>query len=323
MVNELGKEGSTVITPYRGVADDVRHLKVSGDLGQIIHLRADVREEESIRECVRHSDTVYNLIGRDYETRNFTFNQTHVDSARMLARISREEGVSRFIHVSSLNADPSSKSEFLKSKAHGESAVLEEYPNAVIARPGTMYGWEDRLLQKLGKTDTHQIKRWMTGGYIPMMNGGIREFNPVYVGDVARALHKIMYTDDPYQLYELVGPGRLSYKELARQFCETTRRPFFPISVPYSLYRQVVSLTQNSIIAKTTVHDVDRWLYDDNLVNGSAGFADLGIKPEPLDKMMIRFVRHFRSNQTADQPASAEEMKYWKRTYHSKPSSEI
>lgn len=57
-----------------------------GDLGQIISLVGqvqglllidcqtsaqewDIRNDDQIAECVRHSDIVYNLVGRDYETK--------------------------------------------------------------------------------------------------------------------------------------------------------------------------------------------------------------------------------------------------------------
>ena len=33
-----GKAGTQVVTPYRGVDDERRHLRVSGDLGQIVQL---------------------------------------------------------------------------------------------------------------------------------------------------------------------------------------------------------------------------------------------------------------------------------------------
>lgn len=42
---------------------------MTGDLGQIVPLEFDLRNKEQINECVRHSDIVYNLIGRDYETK--------------------------------------------------------------------------------------------------------------------------------------------------------------------------------------------------------------------------------------------------------------
>jgi NADH dehydrogenase (ubiquinone) 1 alpha subcomplex subunit 9 len=35
LVHKLGKAGSTVVVPYRD-EDDKRHLKVMGDLGQIV-----------------------------------------------------------------------------------------------------------------------------------------------------------------------------------------------------------------------------------------------------------------------------------------------
>jgi len=41
-----------------------------GDLGQIVPLEWDARNTDQIAECVRHSDVVYNLAGRDHETRS-------------------------------------------------------------------------------------------------------------------------------------------------------------------------------------------------------------------------------------------------------------
>jgi NADH dehydrogenase (ubiquinone) 1 alpha subcomplex subunit 9 len=62
-----------------------RHLKVTGDLGRVIFMvremtqfasvvlndskEYDLRNTPSLEESVRHSDTVYNLIGRNYPTK--------------------------------------------------------------------------------------------------------------------------------------------------------------------------------------------------------------------------------------------------------------
>ena len=42
-------------------------------------------------------------------------------------------------------------------QAEGERAVKSAYPGAVIVRPGTMYGWEDRLMSYLGDTVSNQL----------------------------------------------------------------------------------------------------------------------------------------------------------------------
>lgn len=89
----LAKAGTQVVVPFRD-EDEKRHLKVMGDLGQIVPLvrriknpgglrtrsidicsiirvwqEWDLRNEQQTEECLRHSDVVYNLVGRNYETK--------------------------------------------------------------------------------------------------------------------------------------------------------------------------------------------------------------------------------------------------------------
>lgn len=71
LTNQLGKHGTQVITAYRGDEDTARHLKIMGDLGQIVPLRFSLKEEQTIGQCMRNCNIVYNLIGRETETRYF------------------------------------------------------------------------------------------------------------------------------------------------------------------------------------------------------------------------------------------------------------
>ena len=63
-----------------------------------------LQDEESIRKSMKYSDIVINCIGREYETRNFKFKDVNVTGPATLARIAKEMGVKRFIHISSINA---------------------------------------------------------------------------------------------------------------------------------------------------------------------------------------------------------------------------
>lgn len=116
------------------------------------------RDEASIYEAVKRSDVVINMIGKHYDTKhivptrradgnlsriNFGLEEVHVDIARKIAKISKDAGVKAYIHVSSLSADANSASEWSRTKAAGEVATREEFPESVtsyfVSKP--CYGW--------------------------------------------------------------------------------------------------------------------------------------------------------------------------------------
>jgi hypothetical protein len=84
-----------------------------------------------------------------FHKRNFTFDDVHVKGAGRIAKVSASVGVPRLVHVSHLNATPSSTSQFYRSKAAGETAVRGAFPAATIVRPGPMYGHEDKFLTNM------------------------------------------------------------------------------------------------------------------------------------------------------------------------------
>ena len=81
--------------------------------------------------------------------RNFTYDDVLVKGAARIAKVSASVGVPRLVHVSHLNASPTSTSQFYRSKAAGESAVREAFPAATIVRPGPMFGHEDKFLTNM------------------------------------------------------------------------------------------------------------------------------------------------------------------------------
>jgi NADH dehydrogenase (ubiquinone) 1 alpha subcomplex subunit 9 len=133
-----------------------------------------------IADCVRNSDIVFNLVGKDYETKNYSFTSANVDSARNISRICREEGVSTLVHMSHISANSKSPSLYLKSKAMGEEVAREEYPNVTVVRSATVFGHEDRFL--------HQIA-WLSNlPSLPVLNEGKTIRRPICVSDLASAL---------------------------------------------------------------------------------------------------------------------------------------
>jgi len=58
---------------------------------------------------MKYSNVVINLMGRDWETRNFSFKDVQLTGARTVARLAKECGVKRLIHFSSMNVEKDPK----------------------------------------------------------------------------------------------------------------------------------------------------------------------------------------------------------------------
>ncbi|XP_037086953.1 NADH dehydrogenase [ubiquinone] 1 alpha subcomplex subunit 9, mitochondrial-like [Pollicipes pollicipes] len=227
VVNRLGKVGSQIVTAYRGDDYDVRHLKLAGDLGQVVFCHYNLRDMDSIRKAVKHSNAVINLVGRDFTTFNFKFDDVHNAGARAIARACREAGVKKLVHFSALNAAENPEghvlkggSQFLRSKWHGEMAVREEFPDAIVFRPADMFGQEDRFTRYFTSLTRHQGK-WM-----PLYGKGEHTIKqPVFVGDVALGVVKALASPDAVgQTYEAVGPHRYQLSELVDWFHRVVRK---------------------------------------------------------------------------------------------------
>ena len=93
-----------MVIPYRGEHYPLMRLKVCGDLGQVLFSPFHLRDEPSIRKAMKYSNVVVNLIGQEWPTKNFSLEEANVEGPARLARLAREMGVERFVHVSHINA---------------------------------------------------------------------------------------------------------------------------------------------------------------------------------------------------------------------------
>lgn len=314
VAESFGKKGSLCYIPFRGDEMEVRPIRPMFELGQLGFIPFSGRDEQVIRESVKHSDVVINLIGKDYETKhivptrrpdgklsrvNFSFEETHVTIAERIARISREENVKAFIHVSALGANENSESDFLRTKALGEQAVRKEFPESIIVRPATVFGAEDRFLRVIADLAT-------TLPIFPIFNEGKTRMQPVFCGDIALAIERIVngYKDFKGCTFQLAGKELYTLREAVEYVMDVTYYAPPILNLPYPLVQLAGKAMDNTIepqlgsdVLTRLSMDILQETNNDNLLD----FNDLGIEPSEMESkafdylMRYRNVSHFRS----------------------------
>ncbi|GAW10409.1 39kDa subunit of Ndufa9, NADH ubiquinone oxidoreductase [Lentinula edodes] len=289
LVSKLARQGTQVIVPYRD-EDEKRHLKPMGDLGQIVPMEWDIRNENQIAECVRHSDIVFNLVGRDYATKSFDFASVQVDGAERIAKIAAQSGVPRFVHVSHLNASATSPSKLYQTKAEGEERVNTAFKGATIIRPGPLYGYEDKLLNNLAIWPI-----WWK------LNDAKTRTRPVHVMDVAQVLANLVHNAQQGRTIALPGPSTLTYEYLLDLVSSLTFQPpsRAPV-VPKSVALAVAKAAQAVWWPLLSPDEVVRRYIDDADTPGD--WDSVGVTPSEIEQHAIQYVRRYRSAENFSRP---------------------
>ncbi|GMN50420.1 hypothetical protein TIFTF001_019583 [Ficus carica] len=299
VVQQLAKMGSQVLVPFRGSEDSQRHLKLMGDLGQIVPMQYNPRDEDSIKAVMAKANVVINLIGREYETRNYSFEDVNHFIPEQLATIAKEHGgIVRFVQVSCLGSSASSPSRLLKAKAAAEEAVLRELPEATIMKPAVMIGTEDRILNRWAQF----VKKY---SFLPLIGDGSTKIQPVYVVDVAAAIVAALKDDGTSmgKIYELGGPEVFTVHELAELMFEVIREWPRYVKVPFPIAKAIATpreILLNKVpfpLPNPDIFNLDQILAQttDTVVSENAlTFNDLGIVPHKLKGYPVEFLDCYR-----------------------------
>lgn len=305
IVNRLARQGCTVVVPYREEMTK-RHLKVSGDLGRVVFIEYDLRNTQSIEESVRHSDIVYNLVGRQYPTKNFSYVDVHVDGTERIAEAVAKYDVDRFVHVSSYNANKDSPSEFFATKGWGEEVARSIYPETTIVRPAPVFGFEDNLLHKLAG-----VTNLFTANHMQ------ERFWPVHSIDVGAALEAMLHDDTTAgETFELYGPKNYSTAEIAELVDREIIKHRRHINVPKAILKPAAHYLNKFLWWNIiSADEVEREFIDQKIDPTAKTFKDLGIEPAELSNLTFHYLQGYRSSSYYDLPPATEREKKEERQY--------
>lgn len=255
-------------------------LKPLGVLGQVQFGRYDVTRADDIASAFAGADAVVNLVGA------FAGDLDAIQGrgAGRLAEAARAAGVQAFVHISAIGADAESPTDYARTKAEGEAAVLAAFPDATVLRPSILFGADDNFLN-------------MFAGLISMLPGlpvfgPQAKLQPLFVDDAAEAVAAALA--DPIahggKTYEIAGPEVLTMLDLNERIAKAQGRTRLFAELPDAVSGIIASLPLAPISR-------DQWalLKAGNVASGQVpGLKALGVAARPLGLFLDRWMTRYR-----------------------------
>jgi uncharacterized protein YbjT (DUF2867 family) len=309
IARRMAKEGWRVRVAVRR-PNEALFVRPYGTPGQVEPVACNIRDDASVLAALRGADAVVNCVGILNRSGKNTFDAVQTESAGRIARIAAAEGVGRLVQISAIGADAQSDSNYARTKAEGEAAVLAAFPGAVILRPSIIFGTEDGFFNRFAGMSR-------IGPILPVVGANTR-FQPVYVDDVAQAAVKGALGEAAPGVYELGGPEVDTFRGLMLRMLAVVQRRRAVVNVPFwvanimgfafdALQAVTLGLIENKMITRDQVRNLRR----DNVVSdGARGLADLGIPPTAMEAVLPDYLWRFRpSGQFAAIKDSAKNLK--------------
>ena len=221
LVAALVRRGVRVTVPSRH-RERAKHLIL---LPTVDVVEADINHRGVLDRLAKGQDAIINLVG----ILHGDFQRAHVEIPMAVIAASRVAGVERIVHMSALGASPDAPSEYLRTKAMAEQALLDaDDRHVTVFRPSVIFGPEDRFLNQFS-----EMAKWLAVLAVPCPDA---RFQPVYVGDVARAMAVSLEDTETFsQKYDLAGPREYNLKQLVELVCTLTHRRRLVIGLPDKL----------------------------------------------------------------------------------------
>ena len=287
LVRNLTKKNYRCIITTRK-AFEKGYLKTQATPGAIELLDWNPNNFSELKEAIKNSDIVINLIGILHETRKQKFYNIHSSIPEAIAKICSETDVKKFIQVSAIGANENSKSLYQKSKHLGEVKALSNFKNTVIIRPSVVCGTEDNFTNLFSKLSILPV--------IPLV--GINyKFQPILVTDVADAIVKaIEIKDNEGKIYEIGGPKIISFGDMVKSILKTINKKRFVVQMPMAIAKIQSTITDLLPIPPILTKDQCEILSEaDNVVsNNHLTLKDLDINPLDVEEEMKKWLWRYR-----------------------------
>lgn len=291
IVKLLAKNGHEIKIATRSPFDeDVLELKSTvSDPGQIKLEKINIQSSDQIKKFLSETDICINLVGILYEKGQNTFQKIHTDFVeRLVSIIKNEKSIKHFIHFSSLGVKSSTESKYLESKFKAEEIIKKTLNNFTIIKPSIVFGG--------GQNDfTNMFAKLASLFPIIPLAGASVKFAPVYVGDIALLINKIISDEIKNETIEAVGDEIFTLEELVKIISNEIRSKNIIFSIPSWLGRLQGSILGLAPRPMLTLDQIKTLESGDNIATGkNKVLKDFIIETHGIRKIIPNYLWRFR-----------------------------
>ncbi len=252
--------------------------------------RGDVTEPATLPAALAGADAVLHLaaLPRDWDG-GASLRLVNTEGTRNVLGAAKEAGVRRFVHLGGLGVVDDPDLHFGSSKAKAMALVRESSLDWTILKPSLLFGPRDGFFNLLAG-----LVR-MSPGIVPITGRGDARFQPLAIGDLARATVQVFSdTETIGHEYELGGPRLWTYREIVEEVLRGMGRRRLLVPVPVPLIRLVAGAAETVHLPFPVATDQLRQLRYDNVGAPDCVRASFGWDPSPMEGALTYLRRKVR-----------------------------
>ena len=202
----------------------------------------------------------------------------NTEGTRNALKAATDGGIRRFVHLGALAVVDDPSLHYGSSKAKAMALVRESGLDWTILKPSLLFGPRDGFFNLLAG-----LVR-MSPGIVPITGNGEARFQPLAIGDLARAVVQVF--GDPGTVgreLELGGPRYWTYREVMEEVLRGMDRKRLLVPVPVALIRLVATVSEKVRLPFPVATDQLRQLRYDNIGALDSVRTGFGFDPRPME----------------------------------------
>ncbi len=226
LIRKLTKNNYTVTAITRNSHQKGYVLKTQANAGYLTIVEASIFDEDKIRSLLKNADICINLIGILYEKNKAnSFENVHSNFPYLISKLSSENNLKQFIHLSALGIENSIDSKYANSKLQGEKNIKKNYPKALILRPSIVYSVDDNFT-------TNFMSLLSLLPFFPLYYNGRTKFSPIHCSDLAEIIYYVISKNINSLTLECIGPEVISFKEILERLLKLINKKRLLVPIP-------------------------------------------------------------------------------------------